>query len=76
MNSGTWLGLLGDVTQLQIPIELVTNNQNTPWTDIECIDNVTLTGSATGTPEPASLSLVFAGSGMLGLAWLRRRRTP
>ena len=75
VNSGTWLGLLADVTQVQIPIELVTNNQSASWIDVEGIDNVTLTGSPASTPEPASLSLAFAGAGVLGLAWLLRRRT-
>ena len=73
VTSGTWLGLLANVTQVQIPIELVTNSQSGSWTDVEGIDNVTLTGSPASTPEPASLSLMFAGAGVLGLAWLLRR---
>jgi hypothetical protein len=74
VTSGTWAGLLADVTQVQIPIELVTNSGSSgTYTDVEGIDNVTLTGSPVSTPEPASLSLVFAGTGVLGLRWLRRR---
>ncbi len=76
VTSGSWLGLLSDVTQYQIPIELVTNNQSGSWTDVEGIDNVTLTGSPAAVPEPASLSLMFTFIGVLGLARLRRRRTP
>src|ERR1700691_3214588 len=38
---------------------------------VEGIDNVILTGSA---PEPASQSLMGAGTGLLGLAWIRRGR--
>lgn len=75
VNSGTWLGLLANVNQVQIPIELITNSGSTgTYTDVEGIDNVTLTGSPASVPEPASLSLMFTV--VLGLAWRLRRRTP
>ena len=68
VNSGTWLGLLANVTQVQIPIELITNVTIPGDTDIEGIDNVILT--STGIPEPASLATL--GFGLLGLKLLRR----
>jgi hypothetical protein len=71
INSGTWTGLLADVTQLQIPIELVTNDTIPGDTDHEGIDNVILSSSA---PEPASLTLLGAGMGGLGGLALRRRQ--
>jgi hypothetical protein len=73
INSGTWKGLLANVTQLQIPIELVTNDTIPGDTDHEGIDNVILSSSA---PEPASLALF--GSGIVGLGGLalRRRHRP
>lgn len=68
MNSGTWLGLLANVTQLQIPIELVTNNQIPGDTDIEGIDNVTLTGNIAPVPEPSSASLLCMAL-LAGILW-------
>jgi hypothetical protein len=69
INSGTWSGLLANVTQLQIPMELVTNDTIPGDTDHEGIDNVIL---STSTPEPASLALF--GCGIAGLWCLARRR--
>jgi hypothetical protein len=63
INSGTWTGLLADVTQLQIPIELVTNDTIPGDTDHEGIDNVILSSSA---PEPTSFAIL--GSGIIALA--------
>jgi len=71
INSGTWTGLLADVTQLQIPIELVTNDTIPGDTDHEGIDNVILSSSA---PEPASLTLIGTGIAAIGGFAIRRRR--
>ena len=71
INSGTWTGLLANVTQLQIPIELVTNDTIPGDTDHEGVDNVMLSSAA---PEPASLTLLGAGMAGLGGLTLRRRR--
>jgi hypothetical protein len=73
INSGTWTGLLADVTQLQIPIELVTNDAIPGDTDHEGIDNVILSSSA---PEPASFALLSLGiAGLGGLAFRPRNAT-
>jgi hypothetical protein len=70
VESGTWAGLLANVNVFQITIEIVTNDQGAPWTDLEGVDNVVLSSaSATGAPEPstwAMMSLGFAGLGFVG----------
>jgi hypothetical protein len=70
IDSGTWKGLLANVTQLQIPIELVTNDTIPGDTDHEGIDNVILSSSA---PEPASLTLIGSGITVLAGCAIRRR---
>lgn len=70
VTSGTWLGLLGNVTQLGIPIELVTNVHIPGDTDFEGIDRVTLSGTAT--PEPSVVLMLT--SGLLSLGVLRKIR--
>jgi len=72
INSGTWSGLLANVTQLQVPMELVTNDTIPGDTDHEGIDNVILSSSA---PEPASLTLIGSGVATLGGWTIRRRRS-
>jgi PEP-CTERM motif len=71
INSGTWNGLLANVTQLQIPVELVTNDTIPGDTDHEGIDNVILSSSA---PEPTSLTLIGSGIAGIGGLSMRRRR--
>jgi hypothetical protein len=73
LNSGTWAGLLANVAQLQIPIELVTNQSSPGDVDHEGIDNVALSSSA---PEPASLTLIGSGIAALGGWTLRRCGRP
>jgi PEP-CTERM motif len=75
LTSGTWTGLLADVTSLNISIEGVTNIHNPTVQnpgDHDGIDNVILQGSI-GIPEPASLTLVGLGA-VCTLATLSRRR--
>jgi hypothetical protein len=74
LESGTWAGLLANVTTFEIPIELVTNDQSSPWTDIEGIDNVVLSNSVSQTPLPAALPLFAGGLGMVGFLARRKQR--
>jgi len=69
VTSGSWTGLLSDVTQLRISTAYYNN-----WGPFEItgIDNVSLlTGAAI--PAPGALILVGIGTGFVG--WLRRRRS-
>jgi hypothetical protein len=62
VTSGTWSGLLTDVTQMLINVEQVSN---VGLGEIDGIDNIALV------PEPGTLILLAIG----GLAIMRRRRT-
>ena len=66
LASGTWLGLLANVTQVGIPIELVTNVTIPGDTDREGIDNVALSGSGS-VPEPSVILLMSGGLLALGV---------
>jgi len=57
VTSGSWAGILNNVTALQIRIEAVHNNAGP--LDIDGIDNITIT------PEPATLLLLGLGAVML-----------
>ncbi len=50
MTSGTWTGLLANVTDMQIDIELVSNS-SIP-TDVEAIDNVAVVSKPCGFYSP------------------------
>ena len=75
VNSGTWQGLLANVTELEIPIELVTNDEIPGDTDVEGIDNVTLKNGVASAPEPSTVWLLAFGV-VLGYAVRRIRRSP
>ena len=76
VTSGTWVGLLANVTSLNISIEDVTN-VHTPTVqnpgDHDGIDNVVLQGPAI-VPEPSSLVMVGIGSFCTFAAAFRLRR--
>jgi hypothetical protein len=75
VTSGTWSGLLQDVTGLQIQMEIVGNTHpGVTKTDVEGIDNIVLKT----VPEPAGLTLACVSLlGMGAKAWRRwRRRLP
>jgi hypothetical protein len=75
LTSGTWTGLLADVTSLSIVIELVTNGFTPSPThegDHDGIDNVILANSAV--PEPSGLTLAFLSFAFGVAARFRRRR--
>jgi hypothetical protein len=74
LESGTWAGLLANVTTFEIPIELITNDQSSPWTDIEGVDNVVLSNNVSQTPLPAALPLFAGGLGMVGFLARRKQR--
>jgi hypothetical protein len=74
LESGSWTGLLSDVTEFGIVIEIITNDQSQPWTDIEGIDNVILSGNVSPTPLPATLPLFAGGLGFFGYLTRRRKR--
>jgi hypothetical protein len=54
VTSGTWAALLANVTDLQIDIELVTNQTIPGDTDIEGIDNIALVSLPCGFYTPQS----------------------
>lgn len=66
VTSGTWNGLLSNVTDFQIVIELV-GNPTLPG-DITGLDNV-----AVVIPEPETYAMLALGLGVLAVARLRRR---
>jgi PEP-CTERM motif len=69
VTSGSWSGLMNNVTSLEIQIELVKNQDNS--VDQEGIDNVALTA----VPEPGSVTLAAVGLSCIGFMAWRRRRT-
>ncbi|MBC7855365.1 MAG: hypothetical protein IAF94_18200 [Pirellulaceae bacterium] len=62
IESGTWAGLISNVTQFEIRIEVLDNNNTLG--DTAGIDNVVLRSAAV--PEPASLA-IWCGIGMAGM---------
>ena len=77
VTGGTWAGLLANVTQFEIPIELVTNDQSQPWVDQEGIDNVVLSGASGATPEPSTWAMILLGAAGLGFAGhCRAKKSP
>lgn len=75
VESGTWAGLLANVNLFQITIEIVTNDQSAPWTDLEGVDNVVLSNaSGAAAPEPSTWAMMLLGLAGLGLASHHRAR--
>jgi hypothetical protein len=70
VTNGTWQGLLGNVTSLDIPIELVNNDQVQGWVDEEGIDNVVLAASPVS--EATSISILVAGFALVFYAQRRQ----
>lgn len=68
LNSGTWLGLLSDVAELRVKIELVDNSDAN---DVHGIDNIALALSPV--PEPSMLALFTISLFVLGF-FLRSHR--
>lgn len=71
--TGVWDDLLLNVTNLQLKIEYV-DNDDSRSRDISGIDNVRFfvnEANASVVPEPASA--LFFGLGMVGIGWVRRR---
>ena len=66
VTSGTWNGLLSDVTDLRLLIEVVSNGPGLG--EVDGIDNVVLSSSAI--PEPSTM-LLF-GTGFIGLIGWRK----
>lgn len=73
--SGSWSGILSNVTSFRIRLELVDNGFRGPTNrETVTIDNVTLT--ANPVPEPASIvSLMIAGAAVAGYRIRQRRRS-
>ena len=74
LESGTWAALLSDVAIVDIPIELITNDQGSPWTDIEGEDNIILSSGVSQTPLPAALPMFAGGLGVVGFFARRKKR--
>jgi hypothetical protein len=68
VSSGTWGGLLSDVTSFQLRVDHFNDQFGVERTQF---DNITL-GGASQVPEPASLLLLSFG--LAGAAYLRRAR--
>jgi hypothetical protein len=68
--TGSWTGLLSDVTNFQIQIELVSNDNLSNSIDEEGIDNVKLSA----VPEPAGVTLAALSLFGVGAARWRRWR--
>jgi PEP-CTERM motif len=70
VTSGSWVGLLDQVTSLQIQMELVVNPGGAGF-DTEGIDNVILAS----VPEPGTMTMAATGLACVGLLFRRCRRT-
>lgn len=69
MQSGTWEGLLADVTELRLGVERVVNRRGRD--ERSAIDNITLNATNPApVPEPGTITLVAVA----GLALIGRRR--
>ncbi len=74
MVSGTWAGLITDVTSLSIHMEFV-NNPSAGSLEVHGLDNVFLTGVPMNTvPEPTTIALLGIGLAGLAGAEVKRRR--